>query len=108
MITHASAGAASYKPVKKRKNIDLPEIAWQKLAVLAISEGVSLKSFVERTLERMANRVEVTVHESPSPSGDPWYDVPENVEMVMQAAEEAAKYPERCKPWEEVKKELGI
>lgn len=108
MIAQTSAGAAPYKPAKKRKNIDLPEIAWQKLGLLAVSEGISLKAFVEKTLERMANRVEITVHENPSPSNDPWYDVPENVEMVMQASEEVKKYGGKVYTLDQIKEKLGL
>ena len=63
----------------KRKNIDLPVDTLQKLSIMAVAQGRSLKNFIETILINNANSVSVEVSENPSPSGDPWFDDPENM-----------------------------
>ena len=63
----------------KRKNIDLPVETLQKLSIMAVSQGKSLKNYIETLLISKANSVSVTVAENPSPSGDTWFDNPENL-----------------------------
>ena len=71
----------------KRKNIDLPVETLQKLSILAVAQGKSLKNYIETLLISKANAVTVEVSENPSPSGDPWFDDPENVASVMRGIE---------------------
>ncbi len=61
----------------KRKNIDLPVDTLQKLSIMAVAQGKSLKNFIETILISKANTVAVEVSENPSPSGDPWFNDPE-------------------------------
>lgn len=66
----------------KRKNIDLPVDTLQKLSMLAVSQGKSLKAYIESILISKANSVTVEVKENPSPSGDPWFEDTENIAMI--------------------------
>ena len=58
----------------KRKNIDLPVDTLQKLSIMAVAQGKSLKNFIETLLISKANSVAIEVSENPSPSGDPWFN----------------------------------
>lgn len=49
----------------KRKNIDLPVEVLQKLSLLAVAQGRSLKAFIEQLLIAKANSISVEVHENP-------------------------------------------
>ena len=51
----------------KRKNIDLPVDTLQKLSIMAVAQGKSLKNFIETILISKANTVAVEVSENPSP-----------------------------------------
>lgn len=72
----------------KRKNIDLPVDILQKLSIMAAAQGNSLKKFIEKVLISTANSVTIEVSKNPSPSGDPWFDDPENLASVMRGVEE--------------------
>ncbi len=77
--------------IKKRKNIDLPVAALQKLSVMAASQGESLKAFIERLLIEKAESLKIEVLTNPSPSGDEWFDDPKNlveIESRIQAYKE--------------------
>ena len=67
---------------KKRKNIDLSVDTLKKMSIMAASQGKSLKAFIENILETKANSLSVEVSSNPSPSGDPWFDDPENMAEV--------------------------
>lgn len=68
----------------KRKNIDLPTDTLQKLSLMALAQGKSLKNYIESILISKANSVNVTitVSENPSPSNDPWFENKENISML--------------------------
>ena len=68
----------------KRKNIDLPLDAIQKLTVMAVSQGKSLKAYIEQILISKANSIDIKMTENPSPSGDAWYADPANIESVRK------------------------
>lgn len=72
----------------KRKNIDLPIDILQKLSIMAAAQGKSLKKYIETVLITKANSVSVEVSENPSPSGDPWFDDPENMAELREGIEE--------------------
>ncbi|MDE6108771.1 MAG: hypothetical protein K2F72_00610, partial [Muribaculaceae bacterium] len=57
----------------KRKNIDLPVETLQKLSIMAVAQGKSLKKYIETLLIAKADSVAIEVTENPSPSGDPWF-----------------------------------
>ena len=60
----------------KRKNIDLPVDTLQKLSIMAVAQGKSLKKYIETVLISKANAINVEISENPSPSGDQWFDNP--------------------------------
>lgn len=72
----------------KRKNIDLPVETLQKLSVMAVAQGKSLKKYIEMVLIYKADSITVEVSENPSPSGDPWFDDPENIASVKRGLED--------------------
>lgn len=45
-------------PIKKRKNIDLPENTFRALSVLAAANGKNLKSYIENILNEEAKLLE--------------------------------------------------
>ncbi len=68
----------------KRKNIDLPIDTLQKLSLMALSQGKSLKNYIESILISKADSVNVTitVSENPSPSNDPWFENEKNIKIL--------------------------
>ncbi len=63
-------------------SIDLPAVALQRLSALAEKSGMSLKKYIEGVLLDNASM------ESPSPSGDSWFDNPENMRLVEQGMQD--------------------
>ncbi len=92
----------------KRKNIDLPVDTLQKLSLLAVAQGRSLKNYIETILINKANSVSVEVSENPSPSGDPWFDDPENMASVMRGVEEMKAGKGRTYSMDEIRTLLGV
>lgn len=92
----------------KRKNIDLPADVLHKLSLMAVSQGKSLKAYIEQLLISKANSINVEVSENPSPSGDEWYDDPQNMASVQKGIEEMNAGKERLYSMEEIKKRLGV
>lgn len=92
----------------KRKNIDLPIETLQKLSLMAVSQGKSLKKFIESILISKANSISVEVSENPSPSGDPWFDDPKNMAAVKRGIADIKAG--RCKAYsmDEINKLLGL
>lgn len=88
----------------KRKNIDLPSDILRKLSIMAAAAGKSLKKYIEETMIDKANSANITVYENPSPSGDPWFDDPENIAMVMRGMEDAKAGRGREVTAEEIRK----
>jgi len=72
----------------KRKNIDLPVDALQKLSIMAVAQGKSLKNFIETILIAKANSISVEVSENPLPSGDSRFENPENMASVRRGIAE--------------------
>lgn len=92
----------------KRKNIDLPVDALQKLSIMAAAQGKSLKNYIETILITKANSVSVEVSENPSPSGDPWFDAPENLASVRRGIDDAKAGRCRAYSMDEIRELLGI
>lgn len=61
--------------------INLSPSILAKLAKMAKDSGISLKSYIESILTDKAN-------ESPSPSNDPWFDNPQNIQMVKHGIQQ--------------------
>lgn len=92
----------------KRKNIDLPVDTLQKLSILAVSHGKSLKNYIETILIAKANSVKVEVSENPSPSGDSWFQDSENMASVKQGVSEMESGKGKVYSIEEIKSLLNI
>ena len=92
----------------KRKNIDLPLDTFQKLSLLAVSQGKSLKAYIENLLIAKANSITIDIKENPSPSGDEWFDVAENMASVEKGISEMKAGKGKVYTPEEIKRALGI
>lgn len=92
----------------KRKNIDLPVDTLQKLSIMAAAQGKSLKNFIETILISKANALSIEVSENPSPSGDPWFDDPENMTSVRRGMAEMKAGKGKAYSMEEIRELLGI
>ncbi len=92
----------------KRKNIDLPIDIMQKLSVMAAAQGKSLKNYIETLLISKANSIVVDISENPSPSGDKWFDNPENLASVRQGIDEMKADKGKEYTLDEIKDTLGV
>ena len=92
----------------KRKNIDLPVDTLKKLSIMAVAQGKSLKAYIEQLLISKANSINIEVSENPSPSGDTWFDNPENMESVKRGINEMKAGKGRTCTTEEIKNLLEL
>ncbi|MDE6249276.1 MAG: hypothetical protein K2M29_06145 [Paramuribaculum sp.] len=92
----------------KRKNIDLPTETLRKLSVIAASYGMSLKKYIESVLMATADSIKVEVTENPSPSGDSWFENPENMKEYREAVVEMKTGEGKPYSLEEIKSGLGL
>ncbi len=92
----------------KRKNIDLPVETLQKLSIMAVAQGRSLKNYIETLLINKANTISVDISENPSPSGDPWYNDPENMAQLRRGIEEMKAGKGRAYSMDEIKALLEV
>lgn len=92
----------------KRKNIDLPVDTLQKLSLMAVAQGKSLKNFIETILIAKADSIAVEVNENPSPSGDPWFNDPENMASVRRGIAEQKAGKGRAYSMDEIRDLLGL
>lgn len=92
----------------KRKNIDLPVETLQKLSIMAIAQGKSLKKYIENILISKANSIVVEVNENPSPSGDKWFDDAENMKSVRRGISEMEAGEGTAYTMDEIRKLLGV
>jgi hypothetical protein len=101
-------------PALQRKNIDLPVEVLRKLSIMAAAKGESVKAFIEDLLVKKANSLRIEVKSSnpdnPSPSGDPWFDDPQNLKIVNEAVAEYKSGKSKGKEYsiEEIQKLLGL
>lgn len=92
----------------KRKNIDLPVETLQKLSIMAVAQGKSLKKYIENILISKANSIVVEVNENPSPSGDKWFDDAENMKSVRRGISEMEAGEGTAYTMDEIRKLLGV
>jgi predicted DNA-binding protein len=93
---------------KKRKNIDLPTETFTKLSILASAQGKSLKAYIENILISKADSLKVEISPNPSPSGDPWFDDPENLAMVKRGLEDIERGDSQVFTIKGIEKLLGV
>lgn len=94
--------------ITKRKNIDLPIDTFQKLAVLAAAQGRSLKNYIEQILISKANSVSIDITANPSPSGDKWFDNPDNIASINRGLAQLQSGLGRQVSAAELKADLGL
>lgn len=92
----------------KRKNIDLPVEVLQKLSLMAVAQGRSLKAYIEQILINKANSISVEVRENPSPSEDEWFENSANIESVERGIKEMNDGQGRAYTMDEIRKSLGV
>ena len=92
----------------KRKNIDLPVDVLQKLSLMAVAQGCSLKAYIEQLLIAKANSITIEVRENPSPSGDKWFDDAENMESVRRGIQEMDDGKGKAYTIDEIRERLGL
>lgn len=92
----------------KRKNIDLPVDTLQKLSIMAVAQGKSLKNYIETLLISKANSVSIEVSENPSPSGDPWFEDAENMASVQRGIAEMKAGKGKAYSMDEIRNLLGV
>ena len=86
----------------------MPVETLQKLSIMAASQGKSLKAFIENILITKADSISIEVSSNPSPSGDPWFDNPENLASVMRSIEESKQGKTKAYTIDEIRKLLDI
>ncbi len=92
----------------KRKNIDLPIDTLQKLSLMAVSQGKSLKNYIETILIAKANSIAIEVSENPSPSGDPWFDDPANMAELKEGIRQHKEGKMKAYTMDEIRTLLGL
>ena len=92
----------------KRKNIDLPVEVLQKLSLMAVAQGRSLKAYIEQILINKANSISIEVHENPSPSDDERFENADNMESVNRGIQEMKEGQGRAYTMDEIRKSLGV
>ena len=86
----------------------MPVEVLQKLSLMAVAQGRSLKAYIEQILIAKANSISVEVRENPSPSGDKWFDEPENMESVSRGIQEMNEGHGKAYTMDEIRKQLGV
>lgn len=92
----------------KRKNIDLPVDVLQKLSLMAVAQGKSLKAYIENLLIAKANSVTIEVSENPSPSGDEWFADANNIAEVEEGIRQHKEGRVKTYSIDEIKNLLGV
>lgn len=75
---------------------------------MAVAKGKSLKAYIEEILISKADRISIEVKENPSPSGDEWFENPENLKAVENGIKDSAGGRVKEYSMEEIKKSLGV
>lgn len=92
----------------KRKNIDLPVDTLQKLSIMAAAQGRSLKNYIETLLISKADNISIEVCQNPSPSGDAWFDNPDNIASVKRGMAEMKDGKGRAYSMDEIRSLLDV
>ena len=92
----------------KRKNIDLPIETLQKLSLVAVASGKSLKAYIESILIAKASSISVSISSNPSPSNDEWFDNADNLSSVDRGVAQAKAGKSKAYSMEEIKEILGV
>lgn len=88
--------------------ITISPSAYAQAEAYATTCGVSLSEAVERAISSMHQRMEAARRNNPSPSGDPWWNDPENVAKVDRALEQQRQGLGKIITREEIPQLLGL
>ncbi len=75
---------------------------------MAAAQGKSLKKYIETILIAKANTVAIEINENPSPSGDPWFNDPENMASVQRGIAEMKAGKGKAYSMDEIRELLGL
>lgn len=75
---------------------------------MAVAQGKSLKNYIETLLISKADSLTVEISENPSPSGDAWFNDPENIASVRRGLAEMKAGKGRAYSMDEIRDLLGI
>lgn len=92
----------------KRKNIDLPVETLQKLSLMAVAQGKSLKNFIETILITKADSIKIEIAENPSPSNDSWFKDADNIADLDESIRQHKEGKTRAFTMDEIKDILGV
>ena len=67
-----------------------------------------MKAYIENLLIAMADSVSINIRENPSPSGDPWFMIPENLQSLQKGISEKEKGEGKAYTVSEIKDILGV
>lgn len=93
---------------KKKKLIELPVDVCKILAIQAAAMGISLKKHIENIIITKTESWKINTKENPSPSGDDWFNDPQNISMVMEGIEEYKLGETIPMSIEDIDKKLGL
>lgn len=75
---------------------------------MAAAQGKSLKKFIETLLINKANSMVVEANDNPSPSGDTWFDDPENMASVQRGISDMKAENTKAYSIEEIRQLLSV
>lgn len=93
---------------KQRETIELPVSIVGELTAMASAQGKTLKDFMEEVLIRVVKGVKNEKTANPSPSGDPWFDDPRNLEELQRGIDDAKAGRKKAYTMGEIKEMLGL
>ena len=105
---HKTKKTVAMETALKRENIDLPADVLKKLSAMALSQGKTLKAYIENLLIDKAESMSLETGGNPSPSGDEWFDDPMNIQSVRKGMAEIEEGKGKVYTLEEIKETLGI
>ena len=88
--------------ILKRKSIDLPLDVLESLSEMARKSGNTLKGYMESILMNKAAEA------NPSPSGDTWFENPENIRIVKHGIKQIEEGKGTIYTASELKAHLGV
>lgn len=92
----------------RRMVIALPEDTFEKLTDMADRDGKSIKALINSILAGAAERAWQQKEENPSPSGDKWFAVKENLESVARGIDDIHHGRKKAYSMEEIQSLLGL
>ena len=117
MVNSAAKGTAFHRnylifAANKRKvmsTVTISPAAYAQAEAYAATRGVSLSEAVEQAIANLPQGERTSpMTDNPSPSGDPWWDDPQNVAKVDRALEQKRQGLGKVCTREEIRQMLGL